>query len=123
MAFVHDGLEATRLDKVRYLVQSPMLVENLRVCAADQLSDVYNCGRCEKCMRTSLCLYAAGALEMCKTLPHSIDVELLRAMPISGLKKGRPKSIYEVVLDVLRNTGADSTLQAALEECITRNLA
>lgn len=47
---VHDGFELTRYEKTRYIVEHPEYLSNLRVCYSSH-SD-YNCGRCEKCLRT-----------------------------------------------------------------------
>ena len=48
LAFVHDGCEANRMEKVRRIAESPLLLEGLRVCVDDRGPDVYNCGSCWK---------------------------------------------------------------------------
>ena len=50
---IHDGAESTRLDKIRRLKESPKALEILRVCWQDR---GYNCGECEKCLRTMVSL-------------------------------------------------------------------
>ncbi len=77
LEIVHDGCEATRPQKVGRIAGSDVALPNLRVCNRQQA--VYNCGRCEKCLRTMIALRLIGALERCPTLP---DVELRRVARI-----------------------------------------
>lgn len=79
--FIHDGAEATRLAKViSQIARSPLALEHLRVCFANE-KGAYNCGRCDKCLRTMINLYVAGALEKAGTFPHHIDTKLVAAVP------------------------------------------
>lgn len=80
-AFIHDGTEATRLEKViSQIAQSPLALKHLRVCFANE-KGAYNCGRCDKCLRTMINLFVAGALEKSDTFPHYIDPDLVAAVP------------------------------------------
>ncbi len=54
---VHDGAEADRNDKLRFVSKDPDYLKILRVCWQDQ---GYNCGKCEKCLRTMTSLRALG---------------------------------------------------------------
>jgi hypothetical protein len=79
--FIHDGTEATRIEKViSQIAQSPLALEHLRVCFANERG-AYNCGKCDKCLRTMINLYVAGALEKSSTFPHHIDPDLVAAIP------------------------------------------
>jgi hypothetical protein len=79
--FIHDGTEATRLEKViSQIAPSPLALEHLRVCFMNE-KEAYNCGRCDKCLRTMINLYVAGALEKSGTFPHHIDPALVAAVP------------------------------------------
>lgn len=71
---VHDGGE-TRMDKLRVLVQYHEVLARLRVCW-ENLGD-YNCGLCEKCIRTMLGLRALG-VEHCAAFPDTLTPELVR---------------------------------------------
>ncbi len=74
LIFEHDGFESSRVKKVsQYVGQSSLALEHLRVCFMN-VKDVYNCGKCEKCLRTMMNLYAAGKLSGAKTFPHKIQV-------------------------------------------------
>jgi hypothetical protein len=79
--FVHDGTEATRLEKViSQIAGSPLALQHLRVCFANA-DGAYNCGRCDKCLRTMINLYVAGVLEKSGTFPRHIDPALVAAVP------------------------------------------
>ncbi|TLU64688.1 hypothetical protein FE810_11435 [Thalassotalea litorea] len=52
---VHDGAQSSRLDKIRAIAEDPQCLKILRVCWHD---DGYNCGKCEKCLRTMASLRA-----------------------------------------------------------------
>jgi hypothetical protein len=55
--FVHHGLEADRVQKLRRIVEDPEALALLRVCASDR---AYCCGACEKCLRTRVGLRLLG---------------------------------------------------------------
>jgi hypothetical protein len=74
LTVVHDGCEVGRIDKVRVVAGSQLVLDTLKVCP------YYNCGRCIKCLPTIIDLMQAGALERCATLPHEVDVERLRGV-------------------------------------------
>ena len=76
LTVVHDGCEVDRIDRTRFIAQSPLVLETLRVCPG--YGPGYNCGRCYKCMRTMIDLMQAGHLQHSKTFPHEIDPERLR---------------------------------------------
>ena len=64
----HDGFGLTRVEKMAALASWPETLENLMVCQAGPVPDGYfNCGRCEKCVRTLLCFLAAGALDRARS--------------------------------------------------------
>jgi hypothetical protein len=114
LTIVHDGCEADRMDKIRLLADPAyqVLLDNLRVCNTGELTDAYNCGRCEKCVRTAIALRAAGALDRCASLPHTIDVERFAGFPL------RPEYhviAYRELLDALGHDELDMRLRAVLE--------
>jgi len=55
--FIHDGVEARRSDKLQALAGSRVLLDGLRVCLR---RGNYNCGGCEKCLRTMVPLRLLG---------------------------------------------------------------
>ena len=81
MEFIHDGCEATRIQKAALVGTSDIALNSLRVCF-HSVHNAYNCGECEKCLRTMVNLYAVGALARCSTFPGRIDIKRLKRMSI-----------------------------------------
>jgi hypothetical protein len=81
LTFVHHGCEATRVEKIESICGNVIALRHLRVCW-ERLEGKYNCGECEKCLRTMASLYALGALEKCQAFTSSIDVRKLRRLAI-----------------------------------------
>lgn len=77
--FVHDGCEATRLEKVKFISQSQIVLDTLRPCFSTANLG-FNCGRCIKCSQTMVQLHLAGALTKCKTFPNSISLDSIRSL-------------------------------------------
>ncbi len=80
----HSGAEATRVAKVATLADSDLAMRYLRVCW-ENLDGAYNCGRCEKCVRTMLNLAAGGALGRCETLPSQLDADRVASMRLRSM--------------------------------------
>lgn len=68
MEFVHDGAEFGRTNKIIALAAWQPLLAGLRVCWKN-VADEYNCGRCEKCLRTMLTLSLHGLLPQATQFP------------------------------------------------------
>lgn len=73
------GCEASRADKVRMLAREPLALRHLRVCW-EKDEGTYNCGRCEKCLRTMTSLHALGVLAECETFPRVLDPQAVRRL-------------------------------------------
>jgi len=56
---IHDGFELKRSEKIALLATDPVLLKRLRVCGSN-ITDSYNCGKCEKCYRTTTILALLG---------------------------------------------------------------
>jgi hypothetical protein len=112
---VHDGAEATRLEKVRRLAGSPGALESLRVCFENP-NGAYNCGRCEKCLRTMIALRAVEALDRCPTFPP-LDLEAVAALTIPSPLR---LSEYTDSLEAVERHGRDAALARALRACVAR---
>lgn len=71
---IYDGAEARRDEKIiNYICKSEVALRSLRVCLSP--GDHYNCGKCEKCLRTMIPLYVAGCLEKCTAFPPRLPLE------------------------------------------------
>ena len=69
-----SGTEATRIEKMDYIVDSPCVQKHLQVCSEEQYEGYYknntklitklNCGVCRKCRRTVSMLYCDNKLDL-----------------------------------------------------------
>ena len=115
LQIVHDGCEARRTDKVKRLARWPLVLQHLRVCWPDWTQD-YNCGRCEKCIRTMIGLHLAGVLDRSATFPQRLDPKDIRSI---RLITGESSLAFMVeLLSVLRERPADRHLAQALEHVV-----
>ena len=76
---IHDGCEAGRTEKIRRIANEPMALQHLRVCW-EKLEGAYNCGECEKCLRTMTTLYGLGVLPMATTFHSSLSAAAVRKL-------------------------------------------
>jgi hypothetical protein len=81
LRFVHDGLEASRLQKLAAISTHPAVRAHLHVCTRNQAGSL-NCGKCEKCLRTMLGLLALDSLPQVATFPDEVDAAALRRASI-----------------------------------------
>jgi hypothetical protein len=82
--FVHDGCEADRLEKLAIIASAPAARRFLRVCWENR-DGRYNCGECEKCLRTTIALQALGLLGEFSTLPDRLDPAAIRRVDLPEL--------------------------------------
>src|SRR5262249_976947 len=72
LEFVHAGAEARKSDKIPVIAASPLALRVLRVCWENR-NGAYNCGRCEKSLRTMVLLDLHGVLDKTGQFPHRLD--------------------------------------------------
>jgi 7-cyano-7-deazaguanine synthase in queuosine biosynthesis len=108
---VHDGVEL-RIDKLRVVVQYPEALARLRVCWENP--ETYNCGKCEKCIRTMLALLALG-IEHCPAFPDTLTPELVRRLDLQEtsmgtwrrfLRSGLPPAFHAAVQSAIHSYDA-----------------
>jgi hypothetical protein len=113
-AVVHDGAEARRLDKVRYLAEHRDVLPRLKVCFFADTP--HNCGRCEKCLVTMIELHIAGVLEQCPAFEHALDPRTVARIKDPGWQR-----FFLVELaDALGDGPLDVALRSALEKVLLR---
>jgi len=112
---VHDGCEASRLEKVATVARCDLVLNTLRVCWENP-AGTRNCGRCEKCLRTMVDLRIAGALDRCTTFARPLD---LRA--VSRMVLDRKAGYAEESLGAVERLGTDPALAKALRACLARH--
>lgn len=117
LEFIHDGVEASRVNKASQIAKSEIVLKHLRVCYSNKES-TYNCGNCEKCMRTMISLQIAGALDKTKTFSDN-TINLGR---LSKLKIMKDNLFFdEENLAELKRKNIYPELQRALKKCIRSN--
>lgn len=112
-AIEHSGCEATRIEKAGYISSYPVAMRNLRVCSEHRTD--YNCGQCEKCLRTMLNLRAAGASDMCETLPEVPDPETIASL---SLVSENARAFALENLRALERLGTEPELARALDTAL-----
>ena len=114
LRFIHDGAEATRLEKVLMVAKSDIALKHLRVCWKNP-GGSYNCGKCEKCLRTMISLYAAGKLDQCPTFDVPLDFARVARMKLKGENKRR---FAIESLELLIKTKGSKDLQKAIKTAL-----
>ena len=113
---VHDGCESGRAKKVAYIAQSDIALRCLRVCWENR-EGAYNCGRCEKCLRTMISLRAAHALDRCPTFQSPLDLDLVARLNAADVNV---KIFLEENLQAVEAAGHDPQLVQALRDALNR---
>jgi hypothetical protein len=116
LEFVHDGAEATRVEKVRLLAAHDWVLRLLRVCNRRPAA-APNCGRCEKCIRTMLNLLVAGALERGPSFEVGLDPRRVARM---GFQDFHSRAQASENLAALESSKQSGPLAAALRTAINR---
>jgi hypothetical protein len=111
---VHDGAEACRLDKARFLADHRRALRNLKVCFAADTAQ--NCGRCDKCLITMMELHIAGVLEECPAFERPLDPRATVRIRHPALRR----SVVEA-FDALGDGPLDIALRLALEKAFLRD--
>jgi hypothetical protein len=112
---INDGAEATRIQKVQWKIAcSDVALRHLRVCWENRDSK-YNCGRCEKCIRTMVNLEIAGVLKECRSFDRPLDYRELRCVALgSHVQRALMAQNYEAALAA----GSNRSLIRALRVCL-----
>jgi hypothetical protein len=114
---VHDGCEASRLEKCRVVGRNNLASELLRVCWRNP-DGAYNCGRCEKCIRTMVQLLAADALRQCSVFEHELDPEIVKESENVRAQIRDKGFHYHQPIQVLRTTGRAPEIVDAIEDAL-----
>jgi hypothetical protein len=92
---IHDGGEATRIEKTCLIARSEVAMKHLLVCWKYE-SDV-NCSNCNKCYRTMMALHLIGALKSCPAFDASeFDIAKIKRIYSEG---GPVRAFYREVHD------------------------
>ena len=111
LRLIHDGCEFTRAQKIANIARVPVVQETLRTCWENR-QNRYNCGECDKCLRTMAVLHTEGVLEAMTTYPDSFPIEALANVKWS---EPRVRRRFQSVLDALSDRPSDQPLRAVVE--------
>jgi hypothetical protein len=121
LSFLHDGTEATRLNKVCWqIAKSPVALKYLRVCFMNSVGE-YNCGTCDKCLRTMVNLYIAGVLKKSGTFPNTLDLQLIA--DVIPMKSEHGDIFHKENIKALKEKNMSPELQAALKSSLKKSVA
>jgi hypothetical protein len=109
-----DGVNAARVQKVELVANSQVALDGLRVCW-ENCGGAYNCGRCEKCLRTMATLRILGVLDRCPTFTHPLDLDALARVYVYD---DNLAAYLRENLELLRSRGGDPELERALVSCL-----
>jgi hypothetical protein len=113
---IHDGLEACRAEKIFAIANTGEVMRHLRVCYHN-IPGRYNCGNCEKCLRTMVVLRAAGVLDQYVTFENRLDLMRVASIP---LVSKNVEAWVEENLSIVRKYANDPELEQALVDCLNR---
>ena len=117
MQLLHDGLEATRFEKIRQIGAWQTARDNLRVCYQKN-SQHLNCGHCRKCLWTMMMLKATGDLEKVRTFASPLDLRELRLYPpVPKYERDR----FEEAIRLLQERAAEPEFRRVLQEMLEAN--
>jgi len=116
---LHHGVETSRFEKIRQLADWPLALKHLRVCWVNP-DNAYNCGRCEKCVRTLVLLEMAGLSHLAESFDTRLDAA---AIPDLQMASTIVLSHWEQILDLLRQNSRFDTLRKGVATMLQRNRA
>jgi len=112
---VNDGAEATRIQKIQWqIARSDVALRHLRVCWENRNSE-YNCGQCEKCIRTMVGLTIAGVLDQCQSFDRALDYRSVARVHFTSVGQ---RTLMAQNYEAARAAGLDPALIRALRTCL-----
>jgi hypothetical protein len=114
--FISHGLDVSRLEKVTFISNHEIVLQNLRVCHK-RPEGAYNCGKCEKCLRTMINLEVNNALDLCNTFERDLDINAVKKI---ALKHSSKYPFYKQSLNALEKSNGNEELAAALRKMLNR---
>ena len=116
----HEEAALSRLNKTKIVAEWDIALKNLRVCnhKASYSKVNYNCGQCEKCVRTMLALSALGKLQHSETF---VNKELSKELLLQACYLGDDyeESCYRELINPIQEIGRDD-LADAIQKIIIR---
>jgi hypothetical protein len=118
LELIHDGCEASRVDKAIAIASNETALHFLRVCWRNY-ENAYNCGCCEKCVRTMVNLRLAGALERCQAFDKPLRLGMVAAVNTQSINV---EHFVQENLDAAEQQGTDPSLIRALRLSLSKSV-
>jgi hypothetical protein len=120
LSIVHDSDQSERIEKLIYISDTNLVLENLRVCGDIPYDGNYNCCQCEKCVRTMLQLWSIRKLEQSSAFHLPLTPQIIRSTLIT---REAIKDYYRQSLDFAKkNKIKDNDILIAIETSLARPL-
>jgi hypothetical protein len=116
LELVHDGIEATRFEKIGALSSWDTAIRNLRVCW-QVVEGQYNCCRCRKCLWTMAFLRAHRILDRAVSFPLPLDLHKLSEQGADATEQ-RHRLIQAIA--TVEPRGDDPALVAAMRGALNQ---
>jgi hypothetical protein len=116
----HDSILLSRLSKTKLVADWDVALQNIRVCnKIDKIKPgAFNCGQCEKCVRTMTALLALGMLDKTHAFPRDdVSEEMLAKVLIKNPPYS--KFCYQELIAPLAARGRDDLVRG-IERLIDR---
>ncbi len=91
----------SRVERIALIADDPVAQRALRVCW-ENLDGAYNCGRCRKCLSTTITLEALGKREPFGTFPPRLDLAALDDVKVANVLV---VTLWQDILDLVRERG------------------
>jgi hypothetical protein len=117
-SIIHDSVSVSRVEKVRKINESAIAMKYLRVCWKNT-DNRYNCGSCEKCLRTMINLLAVNGLTDCETLPNKIHLKDLTGIRIYS--RGDLVFLEENLTELKKLSNSNEEIILKIEMLIRKN--
>ena len=116
----HENAALSRLEKTKLVGEWDVALKNLRVCNEKESYSQgnYNCGHCEKCVRTMTAFLALGLLDRIPTFKeHNVTKDKL--VQTCRLSDNYEENCYRELIEPLRKVGREDLVEG-IEQIIRR---
>ena len=116
----HENVALSRLEKTKLVGEWDVALKHLRVCNEKESYSQgnYNCGKCEKCVRTMTALLSLGLLEQTATFREK-DISKKLLLETCYLSDSYEENCYVELIEPLKQIGRND-LAEAVQQVITR---
>ncbi len=116
----HENAALSRLEKTKLVGEWDVALKHLRVCNEKESYSKgnYNCGKCEKCVRTMTAFLALGLLDQISTFVEK-DVSKEKLLNVCYLSDSYEENCYRELIEPLKKMGRHDLVDG-IEQIIRR---